>query len=582
MADINRLCSPVAVYEEDVKENPVTAQRKRESQQEATRSPVSCLVGTIGKLNKKITHLQLDLQQYGKRPVTFNGYERPKGQMGFTPESEVNEKVRCQVLKCKERDEKDLQEISHVSPEHPSHSLQLDRQHKGNSCLEKMEKDKPKLVELHQYPGFSNEMPTLLPNNITLDTIISRVMKAQSHLARKHRCQAEFRSLLALPVMEYFLLDSFWFIFLQTYQPEQDSQDQLFSRLSENYIQLLTHCLFSRYGDIFLKEFPSTLCQILYCCFCCCFPQSCSTFHCDTFLSQLCNTAYQWIGGTRPTPGVFSQWDFSSLEPEEARKVELMSGSDKNKKTKGSSLSFLDAYSSSSCVPCLPSCSRHPSFTAARFKSRSSPFSASIPSLASVHSKGLQETRSYVSITADPADVQNKKVGAELMVFSSEADGTYYHPRRESHPACPGPYFKRCTFNLWGHSPLMQFYLQRRQADTQAGLDFLVQRSEIHQLPPADSSTYWEIVCQAHQQIQAQRRVIGALRSQQARDLASMHRKQLSERHELFRKEKKLLSCKRTVKRMCQLLVPDKKMNEPVKTKSEVTQAFEAALLAQD
>ncbi|XP_066565879.1 protein FAM227A isoform X2 [Amia ocellicauda] len=494
MAHINRLCSPVVVYEADEGDDTTTGHGKPDGQQEVAGWPVPCLVGSIGKVNEKIAHLQL--LPCRQQLINHSGYDGPNWS-----EPDTSEKIGQQSLGNTERDEKDVQMFSCVYQEQSSHALQLDMQHKSSQRLEKRDQDKPKLVEVHQYPGFSKEMPTPLPNNIALNTIMSRVVKAQGHLAKKPRYQAVFQSLLASPVMQDLLLDSFWWILLQNYQPDSSSQAQLFARLSESYVRFLTQSLFSRYGDVFLKEFPQTLSQALYCCFCSCFPQSVTSFHCNAFLCQLCHTAYQWVGGIRPAPDIFGQWDFTALEPEEVRRGEPTSGSDKHNAGSdqllplcvrlqsflcpaGVSWSFLDAVSSSPLISPLRSRSRQPSFTTTRVESRSSVLCPSCPSLASMRPKGMLGTSSCVSMTAEHSEVQVKKAEVELKVFSSPSEGASHWPGTQSPTACPGPQFQKCVFNLWGHSPLVQFYLQRHRGHSQTGLDFLVGRTEIHKLPP--------------------------------------------------------------------------------------------------
>ncbi|MGH0122949.1 UNVERIFIED_CONTAM: hypothetical protein FKN15_065001 [Acipenser sinensis] len=51
-------------------------------------------------------------------------------------------------------------------------------------------------------------------------------------------------------------------------------------------------------------------------------------------------------------------------------------------------------------------------------------------------------------------------------------------------PAGPGPEFMKSVFNLWGYSPLVQCYFRNQKTDIRAGMDILVQRTEILNLPP--------------------------------------------------------------------------------------------------
>ncbi|XP_077308424.1 protein FAM227A isoform X1 [Lithobates pipiens] len=62
---------------------------------------------------------------------------------------------------------------------------------------------------------------------------------------------------------------------------------------------------------------------------------------------------------------------------------------------------------------------------------------------------------------------------------------TYYNmklrknSKQKSHPTFCEPEFTCMAFNLNGHSPLMQYYLKNKKAESQAGINILVRRTEI-------------------------------------------------------------------------------------------------------
>ncbi|XP_041118910.1 protein FAM227A-like isoform X4 [Polyodon spathula] len=518
MADINRICSPMAAFEEDLSEDPATLEKKRAGQQEVVSSPAPCLVGSIDKVNEKIAHLHL------------------------------------QLLHCS----------SQPSPPRT--------------------KEKPKLVELQQYPGFTTGAPTALPNGTSLDDVVKHVIQAQEKIGRKPKYQAEFRRMLRSSVTRTILLDTFWWFFLQNYQSEPHTQEKLFFRISESYVRLLTQSPPSPYGDLFLKEFPRTLSQAVYSCFCFSFPQSWHQFYCQSFLSQLCDTAFQWTGGIRPSPEVHSRWNFLALEPEGVRKEEIFSGNDKCNKGAGSPMSFLSSTLSNSVLPSLPSGGRlahQQSTQLAQLRSKSSQYCARISSQVSMNSasstQGTLGTPSCIPMTADT----NRKAGQALK--ASQNEGMQHKPKRESLPAGPGPEFMKSVFNLWGYSPLVQCYFRNQKTDIRAGIDILVQRTEILNLPPADSTTYWEIVIQNHYRRRTQGEAFRAQHSQRLRELAALHRKHRAERDQFSRKVKKLLSQKYEIKRLSELLYPDHKWEIEWGTESpeELALAFEEALQSQ-
>ncbi|RXM28730.1 Protein FAM227A [Acipenser ruthenus] len=231
------------------------------------------------------------------------------------------------------RDEKELNKFARRYQEHSTHALGLENQSQTSLRTLKRTKEKPKLVELQQYPGFTIGAPTALPNGTSLDDVVKHVIQAQEKIGRKPKYQAEFRRLLSSSVTRTILLDTFWWFFLQNYQSEPHTQEKLFFRISESYVRLLTQSPSSPYGDLFLK----------------------SSQHCARISSQ----------------------------------VSMNSAS--------------SAQGTPSCVPMT---------------------------------------------------------------------------------AGPGPEFMKSVFNLWGYSPLVQCYFRNQKMDIRAGMDILVQRTEILNLPP--------------------------------------------------------------------------------------------------
>ncbi|XP_071782941.2 protein FAM227A-like [Centroberyx gerrardi] len=210
---------------------------------------------------------------------------------------------------------------------------------RSNMTTEKHEEGMPKLAEVYQFPGFSENIRLVLPHNTSFATVVSHVVRAQRHLANKPKYKVFFQNLMSLSIMEDLVTDFFWWLWLHNFKPDANIQDKLFARVSVSYVRILYHNIASRKGDTFLKCFPDTLAQTLYCCFCCCFPQSCSTLRSEAFLTKLCSTAYQWTGGICPAPGVYECWDFEALEPDDVRHTELVTGNDtgetKNENTVG-------------------------------------------------------------------------------------------------------------------------------------------------------------------------------------------------------------------------------------------------------
>uniref|UniRef100_A0A6Q2Z4G7 Uncharacterized protein n=1 Tax=Esox lucius TaxID=8010 RepID=A0A6Q2Z4G7_ESOLU len=452
MVDISQLCAPIVVYQEDVRE-PITARSEWARLQGSLCDPVSCLIGSMGTLCARLACL----------PPLFStkGYDcRPELYTNLAAFSE--DKDRQENLRSK---------FTWLTSQMDSSSLM--QNHWSITPSEKRKEGMPKLVEQYQFPGFHNDKPLPLPHSTTFSTIVTHVVRAQPQLTEKPRCKAVFQSILSSSNVVDFVIDTFWWLFLQNFKPDSQVQDRLFARIVENFIHILTQSLTSRSMKWFLKEFPSTLAQTLYCCFCCCFPQSCSSIRSDTFLIQLCFTAYQWTGGLCPAPDVFKNWDFDALEPEEATNVEFVSGNVRNEQESGSCLPLLDSEFSRDRVeePSLSkSTSEGLSFASSNHGTMGSRPSGNTIDAASTSSAQKENT----------AGSENMP-GTDLKALTGKGN---LKPAQESHVVYPAVEFKRSMFNLYGNSPLLQYYMQIHHMETRLGQDALVVRTEIRKLPP--------------------------------------------------------------------------------------------------
>ena len=54
-----------------------------------------------------------------------------------------------------------------------------------------------------------------------------------------------------------------------------------------------------------------------------------------------------------------------------------------------------------------------------------------------------------------------------------------------------GPEFVRVAFNIYGHSPVISQYMASVNADPNRGVSFLVERTELENLPPYPFSIYF-------------------------------------------------------------------------------------------
>ncbi|XP_066509041.1 protein FAM227A-like isoform X1 [Hoplias malabaricus] len=522
MAEVNRLCVRILVHEVDVKENPESEHRRRESLRESVQAPVTCLVGTMETLCEAISHLPL--------------LQRPFQLTQINAESTADDDVREKV---------------------PRPTSQ-----KNNKSTEQRDEELQKMAEFYRCP-LLKEIPAPLPNNTSYNTIVTRVVQAQRHLVHKPQLKASFQSFLTSPTMENFVIDSFWWLFLQKFQPDRKTQDRLFCQIAENYIRILTQNLCTHSGTRFLRDFSSTLSQMLYCCFCCCFPQSCS-IRTQDFLTAVCSTAYQWTGGISPVPEVHKLWDFKSLEPDESGGV---SERERKQKESGASLTLLDSMFSST--------SQH-SLTAIG--------SETSKCVDVVNQASVICSRDYTALTSHTIISQVDKDDSghitDRLNLKCPPDPAVYTSVRESHAVYESVELKQCVFNVWGNSPLVQHYVNTHRLKQNVGHDLLVKRTQINKLPHADSVTYHDVLRQAQQRSSSQQRALCSLWRQHSKELANLRQKLVEEQVQLLRKHKKILSQKNVVHKLCQLLVPPAKGEEENKTRSEQLLAFHMTLSA--
>ncbi|MCJ8745040.1 hypothetical protein PDJAM_G00125840 [Pangasius djambal] len=580
VVEVNRLCMPITVCHEDDRENSMTVKQKCETLRELSRAPITCMVGTMESLSEEISHLPL-LQRHSS--LVQISSDNTKGHLESTANG-----------KCKHLESKTLitemasycmyrlislkmvfllvliflsyfAELSnHYSKvmvmvilekgEKP-HSIPWSISCKSNMATEKKMEDIPKMVELYQCPQFG-DVPATLPHNTAYRAIVTRVIQAQRHLVHKPILKAVFHNILSSSTMERFVINSFWWLFLENFQPDRKAQDRLFGRIAENYISILTQSsLSSNSGTIFLQDFPSILSQMLFCCFSCCFPQSCC-FRDPAFLTALCSTAYQWTGGLCPAPEVYKQWDFEALE---ANKTSSILQREKKEK-ENSSLTSIDSVFSSIFLS-EPS----GSLTAIKKKRMKSP--CEVSQAIALYSKNKITTTNHTSTSEVEKAASQNIPGSDLKALTEHRNHT---SARESHAVDGHVEVKQCVFNVWGNSPLVQHYINTlRLQQCAACLNVSCLLIFLNSLT-ADSLTYRDVL----RQTACQRRELRSLWARHRQEISSMQQKREDEQNQLLRKRKKILSQRNVVHQLCQLLVPPAKGEEESKTRSEQLLAF--------
>ncbi|XP_053111870.1 protein FAM227A isoform X5 [Hemicordylus capensis] len=301
-------------------------------------------------------------------------------------------------------------------------------------------------------------------------------------------------------------------------KPNREIQGHLFERIAENYSRSLLGCHKVASQEVILNCFPSLLSQAVYTCFCYCFSRS--WFNTYEFKAQLCDTLFEWLGGTLHAPGSFNKWDYSELEPERSRREDLLSGKGKLRadsetfdthKTNKKHMSFKKVVKRAMKHMKKRSHNQLP-------KEKEHPVFESYPT--PDEDKSIQDVQ--VSQNKHRSK-QKKKLKIALLP-------------KESHPACSGPEFTWHYLNISGHSPLIQHFLQKRHAEPKTGCDIFIPRREICKPIPDTAQTYADVVKQGFCILHQRHRIFKRTYWKHRREMRKFD-EQLLENQELARQE---------------------------------------------
>ncbi|XP_048357343.1 protein FAM227A [Sphaerodactylus townsendi] len=397
----------------------------------------------------------------------------------------------------------------------------------------KVVSEKDKLVELYQYPGYNKEELTPLPNGVELAEIVEKVIHAQGKtpIGKTTWCQKMLHKFLNAPCTQAVLLDSFWWLFLQLYHPNQEIQGYLFDRIAENYSRILLGCHKVSNQENILKVFPSLLSQTVYTCFCSCFTRS--WFNTHEFKAQLCDVFCEWLGGTLHAPGHYNKWDYSQLEPERSRREEMLSG--KSKLGADDEDPFGASKTSGSKK-------KSPSYVRKRPQSSRQNVGKSTHSLQKFSSRSINQLPSsrentyfhFHSVLHDDLVRQTDSLNKQRSTSKKRLKIAYLP--RESHPACRGPEFTWHLLNISGHSPLIQHFLQSRNSEPKTGCDIFLSRREISKPLPASAETYADLIKQSFSSLRQSHRAYRKAFLRHQREMKNFDQ-QCKENLELFRQE---------------------------------------------
>ncbi|XP_030839806.1 protein FAM227A isoform X2 [Strongylocentrotus purpuratus] len=632
MEFINRVSSPMNPYSEDALETKEELDAARDEVLKQQKKTAPFLVGSIAKVNDRITNLDRELQDLATGLViesrqSFGEDEYPL----ISPRFDEGPKAA-----------KDVKELNQFAGVYAVKSmLQVDKSDKGKHLLKNMsgsrkqQKDKtgtkPRLVELHQYPGYESDRLTQLPE-VPARVILNTVTKAQLDLERKPHYKIEFKRLFHSKMSEAILLDTFWYLFLHRYHPSRVVQSRLFNRISHNYVKLLLSAKQPKYRDVFFRSYADILAQAVYAAYCAAFPNSWRQFD-DSFKEDLCGLTSEWVVGTKQAPRRWAVWNFDDLEPNDMKKDDFS----KRDKKKGGMLNFESSSSSSSQIladaggnrstiaddesslisavadaqsissistSCQPKDKfRKQNSTCDVTKNTSKPALQTISELSAENSsldmlhggggggwEGGKEIKgkTCTSKKKGVGSVVSKKSDSRTRVGGKSSDLTARPSisrtsinkkteKKESHPAREGPTFIKHVFNVEGRSPLVAHFMKQQGLERTAGMDVLLQRTEIDKLPSSTAPTYQDIIQETFQKVRHMKDTYQHMHEEGVKEHTHFLTQQRAKLHDHMRRENALMGHPREVKKLSDLLVL-----ELLKDQGEVStgaaQAVEEAL----
>jgi hypothetical protein len=288
------------------------------------------------------------------------------------------------------------------------------------------------LIELATFPGYTPDRVTQLPHRLNTLNHMSLITRAQDSFAKQSKFVIYWEELFYSELSQNIFHDVFWWFFLHNYQPDQHVQNQIFTRIAQNYILFLTKMPLTRYRDVFFKMYPDVLAQTVYSAFMHCFPTSWNNFD-EKFKSELCNVVSLWFKGLKPMPENWRQWNFRVLEPSNLmRKIS-------NNKINVKSLKEFDLIT------------------------------------------GPSHQQTYRNITMQK---QEENPGKET---KSKQHFIYSTP-------LIGPQFEHSVVDISCNTPLVIHFLQVQGLDKKVGVPCLIQHAAISQLPDKDSQTYFNVL----------------------------------------------------------------------------------------
>ena len=334
------------------------------------------------------------------------------------------------------------QELSRVrvSSFKPSSSI-------GGSSDTRVSLHKPRLIELASYPGYERDSPTPLPFDIGSNEIMNVVINSQNRMKGKPSFSEYCRSNFKDSRMQNILSDLFWWIFLDSFDRNELTQQSLFVRIAITFGDFFSMLPREKnFKDRFLQILPDLLSQTIFTLFIHAYSTSWKQFD-EAFKSRLCNLIHFWFSGLPPFPNSWKNWPLSKLVPEsilQHNSIDLNISSTENK------------------------------------------FSLDL-------------------------DATRKKEESPLSKIRDTPKKFVLRKSPESHQIGPSYNIQRTLFRTSGHCPLMDYYLASKSLSLPPSHSLLLTHSNILLPTSTTSVTYYDFMQRYNKRAQARRNKMYAL-----------------------------------------------------------------------
>lgn len=561
MSHISRIASPMSLCEEDLFDVDKKVESKiKLLEQLQKESPASFLVGSIGKINQRISNLDDELSKYESQlEIETRTPEPLKRAESFAGSYSPSLSIRG------------------TTPSEKKYGGDMSQRTKKSGAAPTKSSDAPRLVELQQFPGWNKKKCAPLPHSLETSKVLDHVLAAQPDLKQKMTFRHEFCRLLYSKMQESILQDTFWWFFLKKFHPDSINQSKLFRRISTNFISLLLSAEIPKFRDLYFSNYGSILAQSIYAAFCLAFPQSWRQFDEPSFKEMLAQICGEWISGIPPPPRSYEKWDYAALEPQGMRKEEVI----KKKKRPEHGMKSLGgrASSYSSAGSAKTSTIRSPTGSQKVHGIRTATAKTEIsstqsPKLTPRVAELVSDQNALSTITEEPmTSITESTAGLKTKFMTPMRDSSCAAGRAIE--------FSKNVFNVYGRSPLLVQFSRQYGFERKSFFDVLVQHSLIETPPAKDAQTYQDIIYESRQKSSIAAQAFRRIYEEDMKAHKSFCAKQREDLRKFNKKTNKLLSKPRQVHYLSNLILMEMKNVEEDTNPVNASATVQAALSAE-